>query len=371
MVTSYQYLRRYTSLFDELGVKGGRLLCIAMSQPDYLIVRFPFIAEILKRICRCIMDIYYLSSNEAHPFRFSFPLQSPSSDQEDPHQYARSTHHDYSSTLAERRSSMAVSQLILSRKRSIRSLVSEHLPNAQASDARPSSPSRQSKRTRDAVTPVSPLPQHLRSHENADYAPTPLLQSSEPVRACATERQASFKYQTEPASLKTLSSPIKFKGNLESFATNPDRDWMNHSALGNQSNHLYCPPTISSDEAQQFSCVHDSDLYRRLSHGEPSTSLDLGVFRKARTPHDLRRKASLHVKDHNCLSSHHQNPEAIQAKPWDSECSQAKPSLWLSLAEEEEIEEMVSLRSLPNQRAVLGCNAEICEASNHSIQQPF
>ena len=125
---------------------------------------------------------------------------------------------------------------------------------------------------------------------------------------------------------------------------------MNHSALGNQSNCLYCPPTIPSDEAQQFSCAHDSDPYRRLSHGEPSNSLDLGVFRKARTPHDLRRKASLHVKDHNCLSFRHQNPEAIQAEPWGSEYSQAKPSLWLGLAEDEDIEEMVSLRSLPNQR---------------------
>ena len=42
--------------------------------------------------------------------------------------------------------------------------------------------------------------------------------------------------------------------------------------------------------------------------------------------------------------------EAIQAKPWDFEFSQAKPRLWLGLAEDEEIEEMVSLRSLPNQR---------------------
>ena len=296
------------------------------------------------------MDIYYLSSNEAHRSKFSFPLESPSSDQEDPHQYARFTHKDYGSTLAERRSSMAASQLILSRKRSIRSLVSEHLPNAQASDARPSSPSRLSKRTREPRTPVSPRPQHLRSHESANYAPTPLLQSFEPVEACAAERQASLKYQSKPASLRTLSSPIKFKSSLESFATNPDCDCMDHSTLGDQSKYLYSPPTNPSDGAQRFSRVHDSDPYRRLSYGEPHNSLDSRVFGKSTVPRDLRRKASLHVKDHNCLSFYHQNPEAIQAKPWDSESSHATPRLWLGLAEDEEIEEMVSLRSLPNQR---------------------
>ncbi|KAK0510071.1 hypothetical protein JMJ35_007465 [Cladonia borealis] len=235
---------------------------------------------------------------------------------------------------------MAASQLILSRKRSIRSLVSEHLPNAQPSDARPSSPSRPSKRTREPRTPVSPRPQHLRSHDSANYAPTPLLQSFEPVEACAAERQASLKYQSKPASLRTLSSPIKFKGSLESFATNPDCDCMSHSALGDQSKYLYCPPTNPSDGAQQFSCVHDSDSYRRLSYGEPPNYLDSRVFCKSTVPRDLRRKASLHVKDHNCLSFYHQNPEAIQAKPWDSEFSQTKPRLWLGLAEDEEIEEM-------------------------------
>ena len=261
MVTSYQVLRRYKSLLEELGVKDGRLLCVAMSQPDYLIVRFPFIADILRRILGCVMNIYYLSSIEAPPSKLSFPLISPSSDQADPHQYARSTHKDYSSTLAERSSSMAASQSILSRKRSIRCLVSEYLLNAQTSDARPSSPSRPSKRTREPGTPVLPQPQHLRSHESAKYAPTPLLQSFEPVEACAAERQASLKYQSKPASLRTLSSPITFKGSLESFATDPGRDLMDHSALGDQSKYLYSPPTNPSEGAQRVSRVHDSDPY--------------------------------------------------------------------------------------------------------------
>ena len=304
----------------------------------------------IQRILGCLMDIYALSSNEAQPSILSFPLESPPSNQEDPHQYARYGHQGCGSTLAERRSSMAASQLIPSRKRSIRSLVSEHVQNAQASDARPPLPSRPSKRTKEPRTPLSPRRQHLRDHESANDAPRPLLQSFGPVKACAAEQEAPLKYQSKPASLRTLSSPIKFKGSLETFATNSDRDFMDHSALGDQSKYLYCPPTNSSAGAQRSSRLHDSGPYRRLSYGEPPHSLDSRVFHKTTASRALKRKASLHLKDNNCFSLYHQNPEAIQAKPWISESSQPKPRLWLDLAKDEEIEKMVSLRSLVNQR---------------------
>ena len=296
------------------------------------------------------MDIHSLSPNEAQPSKLSSPVESPALNQEDPHQYACYSHQGCSSTLAERRSFMAASQLILSRKRSIRSLVSEHVQNAQASDARPPSPSRPSKRTKEPRTPLTPCHQHLRDHESITDAPRPLLQSFGPVKACAAEQEASLKYRSKPASLRTLSSPIKFKGSLESFATNPDQDLMDHSGLGDQSKYLYCPPTNSSDGTQRFSRLHDSGPYRRLSYGELPNSFDSRVFHKTTAFRDLSRKASLHVKDNNCFSPYHQNPEAIQAKPRDSEYSQPKPRLWLDLAEDEEIEKMVSLRSLPNQR---------------------
>lgn len=296
------------------------------------------------------MDIHSLSPNEAQPSKLSSPVESPALNQEDPHQYACYSHQGCSSTLAERRSFMAASQLILSRKRSIRSLVSEHVQNAQASDARPPSPSRPSKRTKEPRTPLTPCHQHLRDHESITDAPRPLLQSFGPVKACAAEQEASLKYRSKPASLRTLSSPIKFKGSLESFATNPDQDLMDHSGLGDQSKYLYCPPTNSSDGTQRFSRLHDGGPYRRLSYGELPNSFDSRVFHKTTAFRDLSRKASLHVKDNNCFSPYHQNPEAIQAKPRDSEYSQPKPRLWLDLAEDEEIEKMVSLRSLPNQR---------------------
>ena len=244
---------------------------------------------------------------------------------------------------------MAASKLIFSRKRSIRSPVSEHVPNAQASDARPASPSRLSKGTKEPRTPLSPRPQHLRDHESVDDAPRPLLQSFGPVKACAAEQEASLKHQSKPASLRKLSSPIKFKGSLESFATNLDLDIVDHSALGDQSKYLYCPPANSSGGTQRFSHLHDSGPYRRLSYGEPANSSDSRVFHKTTASRHLRRKASLRVKDNNCFSLYQQNPEAIQAEPWNSEYSQPKPRLWLDLAEDEEIEKMVSLRSMPNQ----------------------
>lgn len=321
-----------------------------MSQPDYLIVLFPFIAEILRRTLGCIMDIYYLSSNDAHPSRMSCLLEPPSSDQEDPHQHARSNHQGCGSTLTEKRSCMAAPQLVLSRKRSIHSLVSEHLQNAQASDARPPSTSRPSKRTREPKTPVSPAPHHLKDHESANYAPRPLLQSFEPIKACSAEQQASLKYQTKSASLRTLSSPIKFNDSIESFATSPNPDSMDYIALWDQSKYLYYPPTNPSEGAQPFSRLHNSGPYRRLSYGELSHSLDSRAFHTSTASRGLRRRASLRVKHHNCLSFYHHNPEAIQAKTWNSEPAQPKPRLWLDLAEDEEIGEKVSLRSLPNQR---------------------
>ncbi len=292
------------------------------------------------------MEICSLSSNEAQPSKVSFPPSNP----EDPRQYAHYSHRDCGSALAERRSLMAASNLILSRKRSIRSLVSEQVQNAQASDARPPSPSRPSKRTKEPRTPLSPAPQHLRDHESADDPPRPLLQSLGPAKAYAEEQEACINYQSQPASLRTLSSPIKFEGSLESFGTKPDQDSMDYSALGDQSKYLYYPPINSSEGVQPVSRLHDSGLYRRLSYGEPPSSPDWRVFHKTTGSRDLRRKARLHVKDNNYFSLDHQSPEAIQAKTWNSESSQPKPKLSLDLAEGEEIEEMVSLISLPNQQ---------------------
>ena len=344
MVTCY--LRGYTSLLEELGVKGrvpAYYVSLCLNQTVLLSI-FLSIAETRRRILGCIMDIYSLFSEEAQPPKLSFPLESPASNQEDLHQYVRYSHQGCGFTMAERRSFMAASQLTLSRKRSIRSLVSEHVQKAQASEARPPSPSRQPRTT------LSPWPQHYRNYESANDAPRPLLQSFGPVKACAAEQEVSLKCQSKPASLRTLSSPIKFKGSLESFATNPDRDFMDHSAHMDQSKYLYYPPTNPSDAAQRFSRLHDSGPKRRLSYGESPDSPDSRIFHKTTASRDLRRKASLHVKDDNCFSLYHQNPKAIQARSWSSKSSQPKPRLWLDQAEDEEIEKMVSLRSLPNQR---------------------
>ena len=320
-----------------------------MSQPDYLIVHSPFNCQNTSKNFP-IMEIYSLSSSEAQPSKISFSLESPPSNQADSHQYAHYSHQGCGSTLAKRRSLMAASNLILSRKRPICTLVSEHVQNAQASDARPPSPSRPSKRAKELRTPLSPAPQYLRDHESANDAPRPLLQSLGPAKAYAAEQEASISYQSKPASLRTLSSPINFKSSLESFATNSDQDFIDHSALGDQSKYLYYPPTDSADGVQRFSRLQGSGPYRRLSYGETPSSPDSRVFHKTTGSRGLRRKASLHVKDDNCFSLDHQSSEAIQAKPWNSDSSQPKPKLLLDLAEDEEIEEMVSLLSLPNQQ---------------------
>ena len=296
------------------------------------------------------MDINCSFSNEEHSSKPSLPLKSPSSDQEYPHQHVRSCHEGCGSTLAERRSFMAASQLVLSRKRSIRNLVSEHSQNVQASDPRSLSPSRLSKLAKEPRIPVSPHPQYTRDHGRPKDASRPVLKSFGPNKACAAEQEAFFNCQSKSASLRTLASPIKFKGSLESFATYPYPGFMDRSAPRDQSKYRYYPPTNPLDGPQRFSSLHNSGPYRRLSYGGPAAFLDSQICHKTTASRDQRRKASFHVKDDNCLSLYYQNPEAIQAKPWDSEPSQLKTKLWLDLAEDEETEKLVSLQSLPNQR---------------------
>ena len=311
----------------------------------------------LVRILGCIMDTFSLLSNEARPSKGSFALQSPTWNQEGPYQYAHCSHQGCGSALAERRSFMASSHLIFSRKRPIRSLVAEHVQNAQASDARSPSPSRPSKRTKEPRATLSPRPQHSRADESANDTSRPLLQPSGPAKACAAEeyQQASLSYQSKSAGLRTLSSPIIIKGSLESFAPNPKQNFIDHSALADQSKYLYYPPTNPSEGPHRFSRAHDGGPYRRLSYGAPPGTPDPGVSHKRTESPDPRRKASLHEKEKGCLCSYNQNPEAIQAKSWNSEPSQTMPRLWLDLAEEEEIHERVSLLSLPNQRIWLRC----------------
>lgn len=298
------------------------------------------------------MDTVSLLSKEARPSKGLFPLESPTWNQEDPYQYAHCSHQGCGSALAERRSFMASSHLILSRKRPVRSLVAEHVQNAQAANARSPSPSRPSKRTKEPKAALSPRPQHSRADESANATSRPLMQPPGPAKACAAEQyqQASLNYQSKSAGFGTLSSPIMFKGSLESRATNPEQDSVVHSKLEAQSKYLYYPPTNPSEGAHWFSRVHDGGPHRRLSYGAPPNDPDSIVFHKLTSSRHPRRKASLHVKENGCLCLYNQSPEAIQAKPWNSEPCQIKPRLWLDLAEDDEIQETVSCLSLPNQK---------------------
>ena len=308
------------------------------------------------RILGCIMDTFSLLSNETRPLKGLFPVESPTWNQEDPYQYAHCSHQVCGSALAKRRSFMAASHLILSRKRPIRSPVA-HVRNAQASDARSPSPSRPSKRTEEPRAARSPHPQHSRAHESANETPRPLLQPLGPAKSCAAEQdqQASLNYQRKSAGVRTLSSPIVIKGGLESFAPKPKQGFMDHSALADQSKYLYYPPTNPSKRSHRCSRTHDGGPYRRLSYGAPPSTPDPRVFHKITESPDPRHKASLHVKENSYLCSYNQSHEAIQAKSWIYEPSQAEPRLWLDLAEDEEIQEMVSLLSLPNQQTGLRC----------------
>ena len=307
--------------------------------------------NIIVRILECIMDTYSYFSNERRPSEGSFPLQSPTWNQEDPYQYAHCNHQGCASALAERRSFMAASNLILPRKRSICSLMSEHVQNAQALDAWSPSPWRPSKRTKEPKTALSPHPQHLRAHEGANDTSRPLVQPSGPTKACvAVQDQEAFNYGSKSAGFRTLSSPIMFKGSLESLATNSEQDSMDHSKLETQSKYLYYPPTNPSEGAHWFSRVRDGGPHRRLSYGAPHNIPGPWVFQKLTNSRHPRRNASLHVKENGCLGLYNQSPEAIQAKPWNPEPSQIKPILWLDRAEDEEIKGMVSFLSLPNQK---------------------
>ena len=298
------------------------------------------------------MDTHFYFSNEGRPSKGSFPLQSPTWNQQDPYQCAHCSHQGCASALAERRSFMAASNLILPRKRSICSLVSEHVQNVQALDAWWPSPWRPSKRTKEPRTTLSPRPQHLRAHESANDRSRPLLRSSGPAKACVAEQaqETSLSYRSKSAGFRTLSSPIMFKSSFESLATNSEQDSMHHSKLGSQSKYLYYPPTNPSEGAHRFSRVHDGGPHRRLSYGAPPSAPDQKVFHKLTNSRHPRSKASLHVKEKGCLCLYNQSPEAIQAKPWDSEPSQVKPRLWLDRAEDEETQEMVSFLFLPNQQ---------------------
>lgn len=308
----------------------------------------------LVRILGCIMDILSFLSNEARPSNGSFPLESPAWNQEDPYQYAHYSHQGCGTALAERRSFMAAPHLIFSRKRPIRNLVDEHAQDAQASNAVSPSPSRPLKRSKELRAALSPRPQHSRTHESANDTSRRLLQRLGPAKACAAEQdqQASLNDQSESAGFRTLSSPIIIKGSLESLAPYRKQDFMDYSALADQSKYLYYPPTNPSEGARQFSRAHDGGPYRRLSYGAPPSTPGPRVSRKITDSPDPGRKASLHVKKNGCLCSYNQSPEAIQAKSWNSESSQTKPRLWLDLAEEEAIQKMVSLL-LPNQQTWL------------------
>ena len=301
------------------------------------------------------MDTCSLLSNEGRPSNGTFSLESPTWNQENPYQYAHCSHRGCGSALAERRSFMAAPHLILSRKRPIRNLVVEHAQNAQASDARSPSPSRPSKRTKEPRAAQSPRPQHSRTHKSANDTSRRLQQTSGPARACAAQQdqEASLNYQSKSAGLRTLSSPIIIKGSLELLAPYPKQDFMDHSALADQSKYLYYPPTNPSEGAHRFSRAHGGGPYRRLSYGAPPSTPSPRVSQKITDSPDPGREASLHVETNGCLCSYNKGPEAIQAKSWKSERSQTKPRLWRDPAEDEEIQEMVSLLSLPNQQTWL------------------
>ena len=307
------------------------------------------VSKILVRILGCIMETFSLASNEARPSKRSFLLESPTWNQEDPHQYAHCSHQNCGSTLTEGRSFMAASHLILSRKRPIRSLVAGHVQNAPASNARSPSPSRPSKRTKEPTAALSPRPQHSRAHERANDTQRPLLQLSRSAKACAAEQdqRTSLDYQSKSAGFRRLSSPIIIKSSLESFE-NPKQDLMEYSTLADQSKYLYYPPTNPSEGAHRCFRAHDGGPYRRLSYGAPPSTPEPRVFHKVTDYPGPGEKASLHVKENGCLRSYDQSPEAIQAKSWDSESSQTKPKLWIDAAEDEETQGMVSLPPPPN-----------------------
>ena len=312
---------------------------------------FLLISKRLVRILRCIMDIFSLISNEARPSNGSFSLELPAWNQEDPYQYAHCSQQSCGSALAERRSFMAAPHLTLSRKRPIRNLVVEHAQDAQASDAMSLSPSRPSKRSKEPRAALSPHPQHSMTYESANDTSRRLLQRSGPAKACAAEQdqQASLNDQSKSAGFRTLSSPIIIKGSLESLGPYRKQDFMDYSALADQSKYLYYPPTNPSEGARQFSRTHDGGPYRRLSYGASPSTPGPRVSHKITDSPDSGRKASLHVKRNGYLCSYNQRPEAIQAKSWNSESSQTKPRLWLDLAEDEAIQEMVSLLLLNQQ----------------------
>ena len=300
------------------------------------------------------MEPFSLISNEARPSERSFPLESPTWNQEDPYQYAHCSHQDCGSTLTESRNFMAASHTILSRKRPIRSLVSGYVQKAPALDARSPSPSRPSKRTKEPTTALSPPPQQSSAHERANDTQGPLLQLSRSARACAAEQdqQASLDYQSKSAGFRRLSSPIIIKGSIESFET-PKQEFIGYSTLANQSKYLYYPPTNPADGAHKCFPAHDGGPYRRLSYGAPPSAPEPRVFHKVTDYPGPGEKASLHVEEYGCLRSNDQSPEAIQAKSRELESSRTKARSWIDAAEDEEVLGMVSLLPPPNHQTLL------------------
>ena len=253
-----------------------------------------------------------------------------------------------STTIAERRSAVHPTPLTLSRKRSIRSIASEHALDVQA--LRSSSSPRVCSRKRTKETTLT-LPNPKRSDSNGAAAdlPSSLQESArnEENNSIVGVYSVTIDNQDEAASPKTLRSPIEFNQPLYSSDTVSARTDLNKAlrpkslTSSQQSRYQYYAPTNPADQADRFH-RHFGRIPRcQLSYGDPKP----WSLHHTKGLHKLRLEAGLEAEDKESFLWSNDIKvvaDAISVKPWNSEPTRSKPGLWLDLVDDgEQIEEAV------------------------------